>query len=264
MDMLPVDHVHDFSHCIDFEESDFNATTIRTSGIQYDQMQHFESGYGSGRVNNPGCPVEDYERVIAHSQDADDLKDNISQLRDRANTSIHIGMKWGVAVLDPSFRPVVNGLIAQNDVDIEFAGRPVDYSDSETLKTVVLMTDGVNVDTYRIADWAYDTPSKRAHWDRYELFYYLNNRVYSGWRYDYYYKKYANWEADNMLSSICTAAKAQGILVWSIGFEVTNASATIMQNCASSPSHFLRVEGVELSDAFASIARQINQLRLTQ
>jgi hypothetical protein len=37
-----------------------------------------------------------------------------------------------------------------------------------------------------------------------------------------------------------------------------------MQDCASSPSHFFRVEGVELSEAFRAIARQINQLRLTQ
>ena len=67
-----------------------------------------------------------------------------------------------------------------------------------------------------------------------------------------------------MLEDICDAAKAQGIVVWSVGFEVTNYSAGIMENCASSPSHFFRVEGVEIGDAFEAIAKQINQLRLTQ
>ena len=38
----------------------------------------------------------------------------------------------------------------------------------------------------------------------------------------------------------------------------------VMRDCASSPSHFFRVEGVEIEDAFEAIARQINQLRLTQ
>ena len=37
-----------------------------------------------------------------------------------------------------------------------------------------------------------------------------------------------------------------------------------MSNCASSPSHYFQVEGVEIKDAFEAIARQINQLRLTQ
>jgi len=37
-----------------------------------------------------------------------------------------------------------------------------------------------------------------------------------------------------------------------------------MENWASSPSHFCRVEGVEITEAFKSIARTINQLRLTQ
>ena len=67
-----------------------------------------------------------------------------------------------------------------------------------------------------------------------------------------------------MLGNICDAAKDQGIVVWSIGFEVTNHSAGVMEDCASSASHFFRVEGVEISDAFESIAKQINQLRLTQ
>ena len=67
-----------------------------------------------------------------------------------------------------------------------------------------------------------------------------------------------------MLDRICDAAKAQGIVVWSVGFEVTDYSAGIMQNCASTPSHFFRVEGIEIADAFEAIAKQINQLRLTQ
>jgi hypothetical protein len=67
-----------------------------------------------------------------------------------------------------------------------------------------------------------------------------------------------------MLSNICQAAKDEHIVIWSIGFEVTDHGANVMQDCASSPSHFFRVEGVEISEAFEAIARQINQLRLTQ
>ncbi|MEC9102176.1 MAG: hypothetical protein VX878_00040, partial [Pseudomonadota bacterium] len=66
-----------------------------------------------------------------------------------------------------------------------------------------------------------------------------------------------------LLQHICDAAKNNGILIYSIGFEISNTSAQAMEDCASSPSHFYRVEGVNISDAFSSIARQLVQLRLT-
>ena len=69
---------------------------------------------------------------------------------------------------------------------------------------------------------------------------------------------------DDRLDRICTAAKSRGIIVFSVGFEVTDDSAAVMRSCASSPSHFYRVEGIDISIAFASIANQINQLKLTQ
>ena len=66
------------------------------------------------------------------------------------------------------------------------------------------------------------------------------------------------------MDNICSAAKDEGIVIWTIGFEVNDTGADVMKKCASSPSHFFRVEGVELTDAFSAIASQINQLRLTQ
>lgn len=71
-------------------------------------------------------------------------------------------------------------------------------------------------------------------------------------------------DKDTRLGKICTAAKDNGIVVFTIGFEVTDASATVMRNCASTPQHFYRVEGLDIEYAFASIKNQINQLKLTQ
>ena len=69
---------------------------------------------------------------------------------------------------------------------------------------------------------------------------------------------------DKRLSSICTQAKNAGIVVFTIGFEVTDESADIMEACASSDQHFYRVNGEDIQYAFASIKNQINQLKLTQ
>ncbi|WP_299723629.1 Tad domain-containing protein [uncultured Tateyamaria sp.] len=260
---LTTNHLHDFSYCIDFEQDDFQSAAL-DFGTTYEQMQHFESGWNYAYpITNPGCPQQDYEEIMAYSQDANNLKARIDNYRARANTSIHLGMKWGVALLDPSFKPITQALSLENRIDSAFANRPAAYTDTETLKTIILMTDGENVPTVRIQDWYYAQPSHYVHWSRYPLYWYLNNYVGGSWD-NWRYTKYTSAQADDMLEDICDAAKAQGIVVWSIGFEVTNFSAGIMENCASSPSHFFRVEGVEISEAFEAIAKQINQLRLTQ
>lgn len=262
-DELQTNHLHDFSYCIDFEIDDFDSTTL-DFGRVYEQMQHFEAGSSySYPIGNPGCPQQDYEEILPFSQDANNLKARIDQYRARANTSIHLGMKWGVAMLDPSFKPITQALSLENRIDSAFANRPAAYDDIETLKTIILMTDGENVPTVRIQPWYYAQPSHYVHWSRYPLYWYLNNYVGGSWN-NWRYTKYTSSQADDMLENICDAAKDRGIVVWSIGFEVTNHSAGVMENCASSPSHFFRVEGVEISDAFEAIAKQINQLRLTQ
>lgn len=65
------------------------------------------------------------------------------------------------------------------------------------------------------------------------------------------------------LDQICTAAKATGIEVFTIGFETSQSSNAIMQSCASSDAHHFDVDGIDLDDAFRSIAREIHELRLT-
>lgn len=264
-DALRTDKRHNYSHCIDFEPDDFLTTTLSFTRT-YEQMQHFEEGYNyysSQRIGNPGCPQQDYERIVPFSQNKTSLKATINNYRARANTSIHLGMKWGVAMLDPSFRPITQDLALDNKIDSAFANRPQAYDDVETIKTILLMTDGENVNTTRIQPWYYNSSSEYVHWSKYPLYWYLNNHNVGSWN-NWRYTKYTSGQADTMLSNICDAAKAKGIIVWSIGFEVTNHSAGVMEDCASSPSHFFRVEGIEITEAFEAIAKQINQLRLTQ
>jgi hypothetical protein len=71
-------------------------------------------------------------------------------------------------------------------------------------------------------------------------------------------------QGDNNLRAICDAANAQNILVFAIGFEAPAGGQAVMRHCASSDAHYYDVDGIEISDAFASIARTINSLRLIQ
>lgn len=261
---LNTNHRHDYSHCVEMADSSYSSTALDL-GVTYDQMQHFQWNYpGWNQLSDTICPRYSYERITPFSQDAAALNAQIAQLQPRAGTQIFMGMKWAAAMLDPAFNPVVTALVNNNDIDHAFDDRPVAYDDVETLKTVVLMTDGKNSSAQRIKSWAYDSTSDYYHWSRYNLWYYLQRNVSNYNRSNYYWYKYNAAQGDALLDDICDASKEAGIVIWSIGFEVDDHGADVMQNCASSPSHFFRVEGIEITEAFDAIARQINQLRLTQ
>ncbi len=261
---LPVNWKHGFSHCLEMPNSVFGSTELDTS-IRYDQMQHFQWNYdGRNTLTDTVCPRYDYERITPFSQDATALKRQIGKLTPRAGTSIFLGMKWGAALLDPSSRNIASGLIADGEVDSVFEGRPVDYGDEDVLKTVVLMTDGQHDKSFRIRDAYYNSESEYVQWSKNNLWYWLNRNVYEWQRGNFYYQKYDARTGDTLLDNICTAAKDKGIIIWSIGFEVADHGADVMESCASSPSHFFRVEGTEISEAFSTIAHTLNQLRLTQ
>jgi len=72
------------------------------------------------------------------------------------------------------------------------------------------------------------------------------------------------WQANTNLSEICAAARAKGILIYAIGFEV-NTGEGPMRDCATEgDAYYFYVSGREISTAFAAIANHINQLRLVQ
>ncbi len=261
---------HNYSHCVEFPDDEFGSVVLDTART-YQQMQHFQWNTFSNEA--PGvrntrydtvCPRNAYERIVPTSQDPDQLKSQIELFKPRAGTSIFLGMKWGAAMLDPSFRPLNNTMASQGFVDANFATRPAAYSDEETMKTIILMTDGQNDRSWRIQNRYYNSNSEVVHWARNNLSQWLWWNVNSAYHGNFYYQKYTAAQGDGLLDSICDAAKEKNIIIWSIGFEVTDHGANVMRQCASSPSHFFRVEGVEIEEAFTSIARQINKLRLTQ
>lgn len=262
---------HNYSHCVEFDENEFNSPALDTSKW-HEQAQHYQWNY-DGRNNDRTetvCPRYSYERIRPFSKNRTQLKDQIDDLKPRAGTSIFLGMKWAVAMLDPSFRAINNSLVEAEEVSSKFTGRPAAYDDPETLKTVILMTDGENAASNRISSYYYDSDSEIVHWDRYNLNWYLSRYVNSWNRSSFYWEKYNRNLGNRLLKNICNAAKANHIVIWTIGFEVddnpydNDDGADVMRNCASSPSHFFDVDGVELSEAFRAIARQINQLRLIQ
>jgi len=331
-----------FSNCVRFDPSDFNSLSLSTTA-ELDRIAHIDIQNSTyhGPDNNPGlakpwCPASDYGSILPMSTNLTDLTTKINSLGADGNTATDLGMKWAAALLDPGSQTLVNNLIANTtELDGRLTGRPVAYDDDETVKVVVLMTDGENTSQFDLKPEFKGTmspvwyspstkryfvyfperesqgknpwwdPGRKPHTDEYgsdatsngkwrtripnkprkdavqlshtELFDRFNVRYAS----EYFFRvkndgakntreKYRNaWntyagftQADDYTKSICRALKAQNVQIFTIGFEAPQRGQDLMRACATSPSHYYDVDGVEISEAFSSIANTIQQLRL--
>ncbi|MCF6305177.1 MAG: pilus assembly protein TadG-related protein [Rhodobacteraceae bacterium] len=254
---------HDYSYCIQFaQDSEFNVTSISPTDL-YQQEQNYQRDGGP----HTSCPSA---TILPLSNDPVELKDALSSMVAGGYTASWAGMKWGVALLDPGTQSVVTELIADNEVDSVFAGRPQAWGSSNSTKIIILMTDGRNTthlvmrpDRYnRMNTTPWRSQANADFWEgRNTRKQALDQNL-----------TITSEEGDSRLIDICNAAKADipGIegrprtIIYTIGFEVAEGSNpyTQMRNCASSPSKFYHVGNAELNSAFTQIANSINRLRL--
>lgn len=126
-----------------------NADTY--SGTNYStSYTAFTDGSAVPYVLNTWCPPRPGNVVRMPAQNKTDLKANINGLTAVGATSINAGMKWGLALVDPSARSIYNELVSANAMPAVLAGRPYEYSDKEAMKVIVLMTDGENFAEERV------------------------------------------------------------------------------------------------------------------
>ncbi len=359
--LMNTHHAHSRSHCVNFPSSSFDTTEIDHT-VSLPQTAHFDpwkgyNGYSDDTTRNEKrhpenfvCRTEDHADILPWQNDITTITGQIDALTAGGNTSIDVAVKWGAALLDPSMQTQLTALQATGDVPAEFVQRPFAFDRPDTLKFIVVMTDGINTTQYYLRDeykegtsqiYRYDDDTNDSDntlyysrlapedadedgdGDWYEEYYRAYDRHYydqpyhdqatgyegpvvldadesltqlswldvwaemsMSWRaYQLYYRQ--DWNAnhyydnywrgsnsplgqisastkDDRLDDICDAAKDQDVVIFTIGFEVTDSSAAVMRSCASTPSHFYRVEGLDIEYAFASIANKINQLKLTQ
>lgn len=105
-------------------------------------------------------------------------------------------------------------------------------------KALVLMTDGFNTRYAGKDGWHYPTgsdPELRA-------------------------------KADDATKEICSRIKADGIIIYTVAFGVSDSGIkTILQNCASSPSKFFEAANASaLSASFSRIGSELQRVRLMQ
>jgi Flp pilus assembly protein TadG len=153
------------SFCIDLPEAAGNTTftnLVVPRNVNYPQAPHADAMSGYSNTNNyvaiqgpqvysnglfplVRCQPNANTYVRMPNNDAATLKAQINALQANGNTSIDLGMRWGVSMIDPSFRGIVSEEVTAGRVPEAFSGRPFNYDDPDAMKVIVLMTDGEHV-----------------------------------------------------------------------------------------------------------------------
>lgn len=254
------ERVHDYSDCVEFTDSDFDVVPLpaRYSREQVPHFQWFryEKDYGHN-AEWGWCPTGD-RTILPLSNDVDEIKSRIAAFSGHDGTGTQNAMKWAMSLLDPSSQDLVTYLNGLGEVDDKFAARPAAYGTENALKILVLMTDGNIRFQQRPKDSAYNSKSEREYWASHNL-----TSSYAT------LSSTSEQTADEekrvqQFLSLCSLAKSQGIVVFTIGFDVDDDATVLneLKTCASSASHFHHVEGLQLDEAFGQIASTIQALKL--
>lgn len=313
---------HDYSQCADFADDTFEDTAI-SPVTPLQRAGHFDISTYDSPVDTYGvvCPYEASRQITPWSRDTDALKAQIDGMWADGNTSIDVATKWGVALLDPAMRPVLTQLESEDKIDERLLGRPYDHDRENTLKVLVVMSDGENTTEFRLRDpyrsgaspvWRDpDTGIVSYHdedsgqyfvfnaanlfsrpggswqaepaggadavnyswpdlWDAMSVAHYARlvkaEAIGGSWNayYNEIYDSVGPATKNPRTSQICQAARDAGIVVYTIGMDTYGQGDATLEECAGTTVNFFDVEATDIGVAFSAIARQINQLRLTQ
>lgn len=236
---------HNYSSCIEFNHT--NNLDYGTGMVPFHlraQVPHFTEnhvGRASATLQWAYCPNE-ATSITYLSNNAAALKARIDSIQLHDGTGTGVATNWGFLLLDPSAQPFIARMAMAGQLPMQFSNRPAAFEDTETLKVIVLMTDGNISAQRRPKANLYDFP---------------RNPEGGGSNVDYQGAS----SASTSLKRVCQIAKERGVIVFTIGFYTNNPD---MLTCASSANHFYNVTGSGISLAFQSIANNIQNLKLTQ
>ena len=160
------------------------------------------------------------------------IESKISALSANGWTHIHFGAMWGWRVLSPT-APYTTGHA---------------YSDPDYQKAIVIMTDGENT---MPQSWDYSP--------------YTAYRRLSDGDLGSTNQSTAESNLDSRLTEVCTNMKAEGIIVYTITFEVSSTTTqNLLRNCATdNAKYFNSPDSATLHSAFEVIATDLSNLRIS-
>lgn len=202
------------------------------------------SGSWLGRVavgTDNTCPDATYFPL---TDDASALRASINSYRAAGSTAGQVGIEMAWYSVSPTFGSVFGS-----------SSRPNPFDTSQTIKAVVLMTDG-----------EFNTPFCKGVIAR-------DAGTGSGSDSNKINCNATNGDGFEQSVAICSAMRAQGIVVYTVGFNLGSSRGwpgidtayEVMENCATSNEHFFpAATGTDLREAFKSIGRDITRLRIAR
>ena len=241
------------------------------NGTTQAQIQYSVTKYTNGSVQglpdygpNFTCPLQ---QIIPLSNNKTTILNEINAMQAYGATVIPAGLTWGWHLISPIMSSV---LFPSNAA--------ASYSDTQTIKAIILLTDGEN-DVQLTSNYAAPTTTTNG----------FNNSIFSA--YGYATGTHLNiqslpgslrgvqdqpdYNLDQKQLQLCNNIKAVTdkygntgrIHVYAIGFGsvIANSSLTLLSQCASTPAnYFYNPTSQSLITTFQTIAIGLNQLRISQ
>lgn len=191
---------------------------------------------GSGNNKKGNCTVPSNAAIQPLTSDPDALASKINNLSASGGTAGQLGTAWAWYTLSPNWNALWS---AENQARPYSTGT----GDDEVKKVAILMTDGdynTQYDAKGIAANAMSTT---------------------------YCPQAANGCASVQAAALCTAMKAKGVEVWTVGFNVGKSSlaAQTLKACATDETKYYNADdGDELETAFIDIAVKLTTVYLSK
>lgn len=247
---------------------DFSGSGLPSGGARQEMVvtQHWSF---TGSVVNQAwgtCPFDkdaiQYAQVDAGAIDeVGSLSHWIDSLYMYDATGTQYGMKYALALLDPTSRDDFAFLNDNGLVPDEFADRPLDWNATGAQKIIVLMTDGNISHQYRPHD-PYDVANV------YQVGITTAIPGVMSQRNQRYRRRLdLNKSAGGVdFLAMCNMAKepSRNVQIYTVAFETGTVGRDQMSRCATSPAHFFETSGTDLISVFEAIAGEVTALRVVQ
>jgi hypothetical protein len=183
-------------------------------------------------LTRANCDPAEWGKIKPYLNNAATAVPAINALQPRGMTAIDLGIRWGAAMLDPTLRPAITQMVDNGQIPSQYRGRPFDWDEPNVERAVVIMTDG-------------KPESQR-----------FGGNDANG----------TNWSVFSNALQSCYALRNRDVMVYTIALDAPWEGAWLMQNCASSPSHYYNSQIGGLLHIFDAIANQVvtQTLRLTE
>lgn len=177
---------------------------------------------GTWNVGHPNRPDHSWYRgtecrgsePVGLTNNRTTLNNHIDSLNAGGGTAGHLGVAWSWYLVSEYWGGVFTGSSA-----------PLSYSEPDSDKVVILMTDGS-----------------------------FNSEVFP-----------EQGSSDQQARALCDNMKTTNIKVYSVALNAPSAGRRVLQYCASGPEFFFQPEtAAELSEAYKQIATSISDLRISQ